>query len=254
MKDQKSFRPDPLNSPDPAYVLSTSWNQRDDQGIIIRRSLSDSDQFTVEKTLPEVADLTNPVDVKNEFLADGEANQGSKRMNLEEGMMLINTESAMNPHALVQEPDRNGEIASAVTEKEHSDQDGQQSKVVPSEEIKQDRKLPNEVIDKVYKTPKMSAQKTDTPDFNQWLSGLRPLKNEAPIIPVYKATASKSVSRSQAVGGIYGIEASAATETLAQLLTQQGYKAEAISIYEKLSIRFPEKKDIFADLIQKLKN
>ena len=155
MKDQKSFRPDPLNSPDPAYALSSSWNQRDDQGIIIRRSLSDSDHFTAEKTLPEMAVLTKPVDVNNEFSADGNANQVSEKMNAEEEMMPTNNESGMNPHALAQEPDRNGEIASAVMEKEHSDQDVPLSKVVSSVEIKQESKLPNEVIDKVHKTPKI---------------------------------------------------------------------------------------------------
>lgn len=43
------------------------------------------------------------------------------------------------------------------------------------------------------------------------------------------------------------------TETLAQIYEKQGNKSRAIGIYEKLALRFPEKSNYFADLIQKLK-
>ncbi len=44
-----------------------------------------------------------------------------------------------------------------------------------------------------------------------------------------------------------------ATETLAQILWQQGKLQRALAIYEKLVLRFPEKKTYFAALIEKLK-
>lgn len=47
---------------------------------------------------------------------------------------------------------------------------------------------------------------------------------------------------------------SPASDTLASLLVSQGYYKEAIAMYEKLSIQFPEKKATFAALIGKLKN
>lgn len=254
MKDQKIFRPDPLISPDPAFELSLSWNQREDHGIIIEGSLGDSENSIAEETLSEMPVLTKPVAIEIESSVDSKTTQVSEKIDVEENKTPINAESGKHVLSVDHEPVRDDEVPSAITDKEHTNQDLPRSKVVPSSEAKQENKLPNEAADKIHKIPKMSAPNTDRSDFNRWLSGLRPLKREEPIIPVTKATASKSVSKSQTVGGIYGIDASAATETLAQLLTQQGYKAEAISIYEKLSIRFPEKKDTFADLIQKLKN
>ena len=44
-----------------------------------------------------------------------------------------------------------------------------------------------------------------------------------------------------------------ATETLAQILWQQGKLQNALAMYEKLLLKFPEKKDYFASTIKKLK-
>lgn len=44
------------------------------------------------------------------------------------------------------------------------------------------------------------------------------------------------------------------SEPLAQLLVNQGKKDQAIEIYEKLLLKFPEKKAYFAHLIEKLKD
>ena len=43
------------------------------------------------------------------------------------------------------------------------------------------------------------------------------------------------------------------SETYAKILLQQSKKAQAIEIYEKLALKFPEKRAYFADLIQKSK-
>ena len=43
------------------------------------------------------------------------------------------------------------------------------------------------------------------------------------------------------------------SETLASILLQQGKKARAIEIYEKLALKFPEKRAYFANLIEKSK-
>lgn len=44
------------------------------------------------------------------------------------------------------------------------------------------------------------------------------------------------------------------SETLADLLTQQGHKDQAIRMYEKLTLKYPEKSSIFALLIKNLKS
>ena len=43
------------------------------------------------------------------------------------------------------------------------------------------------------------------------------------------------------------------SETFAKILVQQSKKAQAIEIYEKLALKFPEKRAYFADLIEKSK-
>ena len=43
------------------------------------------------------------------------------------------------------------------------------------------------------------------------------------------------------------------SETFAKILLQQGKKAQAIEIYEKLALKFPEKRAYFANLIEKSK-
>jgi len=44
------------------------------------------------------------------------------------------------------------------------------------------------------------------------------------------------------------------TETLASIYAQQGYYQKAIQIFEKLSLKYPEKSTYFAAHIEKVKN
>ncbi|GMQ26599.1 hypothetical protein Aoki45_32820 [Algoriphagus sp. oki45] len=49
------------------------------------------------------------------------------------------------------------------------------------------------------------------------------------------------------------LDESLITESFAKLLIRQGKKDKAVEIYEKLSLKFPEKRAYFADLIENLK-
>lgn len=49
------------------------------------------------------------------------------------------------------------------------------------------------------------------------------------------------------------LDESLMTESFAKLLIRQGKKDKAMEIYEKLSLKFPEKRTYFADLIENLK-
>lgn len=92
-------------------------------------------------------------------------------------------------------------------------------------------------------------------DFGAWLltmpvKGIK--KNEDESSGNFMSEDKPSIIRKNQ-DSILDMDLSISSETLARLLTEQGHKAEAISMYEKLSLRFPEKKDTFALLIQKLK-
>lgn len=123
------------------------------------------------------------------------------------------------------------------------------------------KKLIAEEKNLLEKEPKQATKaeapilkKVEFHDFNSWLNSMankpKSLGNKTTLdnTPFKKQKTIKSNPDS-----IHEIDASATSETLANLLVIQGYKSEAISMYEKLSTRFPEKKDTFADLIRKLK-
>ena len=49
-------------------------------------------------------------------------------------------------------------------------------------------------------------------------------------------------------------ESECATETMAKIFEKQGFFKEAIKIYEKLNLKYPEKSVYFANRISELKN
>ncbi|MEP7195566.1 MAG: hypothetical protein ABI851_03550 [Saprospiraceae bacterium] len=91
--------------------------------------------------------------------------------------------------------------------------------------------------------------------FHTWLNSLAQKSSDGDIVLNIPAQTIKreKITKTKAEAK-FETELTPISETLANLLASQGYKEEARTMYEKLSLKFPEKKDIFAPLIEKLKN
>jgi len=93
-------------------------------------------------------------------------------------------------------------------------------------------------------------------DFYHWLSSLtdHSIEKEATSKkpPKPKANTRKSASSSLAENSLV-LGEEIVSETLAKLLARQGHKEEAIAMYEKLILKFPQKERTFAAAIEKLK-
>ncbi|HEX5624948.1 MAG TPA: hypothetical protein VFX48_02945 [Saprospiraceae bacterium] len=108
--------------------------------------------------------------------------------------------------------------------------------------------------DKKEPPPSKSAK-----DFYQWLEGLPGAEESmrTAVSPSKKTVREKVLKKSDAVQAAEDslkLGESVASETLARLLTRQGHKEEAIAMYEKLTVKFPEKRATFAAAIEKLKS
>lgn len=97
-------------------------------------------------------------------------------------------------------------------------------------------------------------------DFYQWLeelhSGPRTVKRQKTAteskLPLKTETSPASETR-KVIESSLTLKEEVISETLAKLLARQGHKLEAIAMYEKLMLKFPEKGSTFATAIEKLK-
>lgn len=117
---------------------------------------------------------------------------------------------------------------------------------------KQQRKKSKEQV-----VNKAESQNMDSNlDFYHWLSSLADHSIEKEAVgkkpPKPKASPRKSASSSLAENSLV-LGEEIVSETLAKLLARQGHKEEAIAMYEKLILKFPQKERTFAAAIEKLK-
>lgn len=97
-------------------------------------------------------------------------------------------------------------------------------------------------------------------DFYQWLeelhSGPKTVKRQKTAteskLPLKTETSPASETR-KVIESSLTLKEEVISETLAKLLARQGHKLEAIAMYEKLMLKFPEKGSTFATAIEKLK-
>lgn len=101
----------------------------------------------------------------------------------------------------------------------------------------QEEKLGNDQLSKQVKT------------FTQWLKSMKKIYNEE------KQELDKQSEQSVIkIADVSNKESEIITETMAQVLIQQGKRGKAIEVYSKLSLLHPEKSAYFADQIAQLKS
>lgn len=100
--------------------------------------------------------------------------------------------------------------------------------------------------------PKFQLYPYEASEFIRFLSALPPTQPQLNHNPV-KVREINIQSTDQLIRESIDLQPNFGTESLAKLWESQGKFQEAIAIYEKLSFEFPDKKDIFAAKIEKLK-
>lgn len=101
-------------------------------------------------------------------------------------------------------------------------------------------------------------------EFAQWLMGLQPAttSNTDTNKDLFKKAKKKEKKRKRKknkfkveqsrINNSLVLQDDIVSESLAKLLANQGHKAEAIDMYKKLSLVFPQKSSFFAVQIEKL--
>ncbi|MFT6808656.1 MAG: tetratricopeptide (TPR) repeat protein [Saprospiraceae bacterium] len=107
-----------------------------------------------------------------------------------------------------------------------------------SSDIIEEKIAPQEDIMEVEETKIAGEDENELSDFSQWLLGLRKV--------------ARADSDDEIGGSILDGHQDITSETLAELLAQQGHSSRAIAMYEQLSLKYPKKSGFFAAQIQKI--
>jgi hypothetical protein len=98
-------------------------------------------------------------------------------------------------------------------------------------------------------------------DFYEWLEELREPNDDKVIKPKIRKSKAKLTKEAQEIANAKTAAENSlklgeeiVSETLARLLARQGHKEEAIEMYQKLIVKYPEKGATFAAALEKLKS
>jgi hypothetical protein len=166
----------------------------------------------------------------------------AKVRNLEVGQHQVFFQNPENPSSSETEPFINESQEPFVSDHEDVDE--------PTKSEKKKRSIPkDDLIESIKKKEKreiVDSKKKDQIDL------IREFNKKD-----FKMAAIKEIEANQPTENLADastrLNDNLVSETFARILVRQGKKVTAIEIYEKLALKFPDKRAYFADLIEKLK-
>lgn len=227
-----------IRFPDPSYLDSQSWpdymNSRKRNGAKSGSKVK-SEQLPVE---PFDKQIRQEISVENKTSVDKES---------------LAVYPGGENHKTIEEHESGAGNASSTTEKKVKRMRRKKQEKV-NEMLTNDHPASMESESFSQTT---SSQSEEALDFYEWLEEL---KTNRIAVRTEKKSLKNIKSKSKSTDAVETAENSLilgdeiVSETLARLLIRQGHIADAIEMYEKLMIKFPEKAATFAAALEKLKS
>ncbi|MBK7693218.1 MAG: hypothetical protein IPI30_02540 [Saprospiraceae bacterium] len=263
--DQNNLEAADFNFQNTLYRNSLNWNKFSDQSKPDLQNASDSEEkknvltsVIVERTeepeISESAETIQDFEVQTELKPEPVMETGLKIQSIpENSAQPIESRNDDQSGAHASEVEESKKTIITRSKKPKINKSLSQKQAPPS-------KKAGQIGNSDSGLSENSSEKS-TDSFYSWLSLLEEMnpkrtkvqKQSNPTTKVRKT--SKGLEKIQLlVEESQHLKEEVVSETLAQLLDKQGHKEEAIKMYEKLSIKFPDKSATFAILIKKLKS
>lgn len=130
-----------------------------------------------------------------------------------------------------------------------------------TEEIITDFSDEDKEKNKFVESKKAVGHSSKSLDFYEWLEELKEISGPLPIKQKSEKAKSKLTKEAKEIADAKTLAENSlklgdeiVSETLARLLARQGHREEAIEMYQKLILKYPEKGATFAAALQKLKS
>jgi hypothetical protein len=249
------LRENALRFPNPAYLDSKTWPD-----YITNESIRSKEQY--EESVSESGAEIKPVETDN----------------ILEKEVEFQIEKEDTELKITAQPVKQVEIQSDLEKEKSSEED---AVYVPELQTKRKYKRKSELnleqeasadIENEFQSSnsrelKMENATTQSLDFYEWLEELKEINPvESEILPKNKKlksgkpggritkAAQELIDAKTMAENSLTLGEEIVSETLARLLARQGHKEEAIEMYEKLIVKYPEKGATFAAALQKLKS